>query len=85
MFVAGLAGLAQEQGDDEEKLRLAGAFHSMRITTGTDLVSYTINLPPGLEYETMEALTGEQAEWYRQGRAMGYDEAVAYALACCAP
>ncbi len=85
MFVAGLAGLAQEQGDDEEKLRLAGAFHGMRITTGTDLVSYTINLPPGLEYETVEALTGEQAEWYRQGRAMGYNEAVAYALACCAP
>jgi predicted ATPase/class 3 adenylate cyclase len=85
MFVAGLAGLAQERGDEEEKLRLAGAFHGMRITTGTDLVSYTINLPPGLEYETMEALTGDQAEWYRQGKAMGYDEAVAYALACCAP
>jgi predicted ATPase/class 3 adenylate cyclase len=85
MFVAGLAGLAQEQGDEEEKLRLAGAFHSMRITTGTDLVTYTINLPPGLEYETMEALTGEHAEWYRQGKAMGYDEAVAYALACCSP
>jgi predicted ATPase len=85
MFVAGLAGLAQEQGDEEEKLRLAGAFHSMRITTGTDLVTYTINLPRGLEYETMEALTGEHAEWYRQGKAMGYDEAVAYALACCSP
>jgi tetratricopeptide (TPR) repeat protein len=84
MFVAALAGLAQERGDDEEKLRLAGAFHGMRITTGTDLVSYTVNLPPGLEYETVEALTGEQASWYRQGRAMGYDEAVTYALACCA-
>jgi tetratricopeptide (TPR) repeat protein len=85
MFLSALAGLARNRGDDEETLRLAGAFHNLRITTGTDLVSYTINLPPGLEYETMEALTGERADFYHQGTAMGYDEAVAYALACCGP
>jgi hypothetical protein len=34
----------------------------------------------GYEFETLEALTGEAAIPYREGRAMSLDQGVAYAL-----
>lgn len=80
MFIALAAAVAQSLGDTERTRRLAGAFHGLRITSGTEIVRSDINKIEGLEFETLEALSGEAAIPYREGRAMGFDLAVAYAL-----
>lgn len=80
LLLASAAGLAQDLGHRERSQRLAGAFHGLRITSGTEIVISSINLIEGLEFETLEALTGEEAIPYREGRAMDLDQAVAYAL-----
>ena len=80
MFIALMAGTALELGDLERTRRLAGAFHGLRITSGTEIVRNDINAIEGLEFEPLEALTGEAAIPYREGRAMDFDQAVAYAL-----
>jgi predicted ATPase/class 3 adenylate cyclase len=81
LFIAAAAGTAKALGDEERTTRLAGAFHGLRITSGTEIVRSDINQIEGLEFETLEALIGEAAIPYREGRAMGFDQAVAYALA----
>jgi predicted ATPase len=81
LLLASIAGLAQDLGDRPRALRLAGAFHRLRISSGTEIVRSEINRVAGLEYETMEALTGEDAILYREGQAMSLEQAVAYALA----
>ncbi len=55
--------------------------HGLRITSGTDLVSHDLNQVQGLEFETLEELTGDLGAAYREGRSMDFDQAVAYALA----
>jgi hypothetical protein len=81
LLLASLAGLALALGDRRRALRLAGAFHRLRITTGTEIVRSELNRIEGLEYETLEALTGEEGIDYREGQAMSLEQAVAYALA----
>jgi predicted ATPase/class 3 adenylate cyclase len=81
LLLASIAGLAQDLGDRPRALRLAGAFHRLRISSGTEIVRSEINRVAGLEYETLEALTGEEAIQYREGQAMTLEQAVAYALA----
>ena len=81
LLTAALAGLAQALGDRPRALRLAGAFHRLRIQSGTEIVSSEINRVEGLEYDTLEALTGQDAIHYREGQAMTLEQAVAYALA----
>ncbi|HSO50420.1 MAG TPA: tetratricopeptide repeat protein, partial [Acidimicrobiia bacterium] len=81
LFIAGIAGVAQGLGDMQRAARLAGAFTTLRITSGTDLVDYETNQVSGLDFESLEALTGDLALAYRNGRAMGFDQAVTYALA----
>jgi len=81
LFLAGIAGLALEEGDRERAVRLAGAFHGLRITSGTDLVSHDLAQVQGLEFETLEELTGDLGAAYRAGSSMDFDQAVAYALA----
>jgi len=81
IFIAGLAAVAQDLGDQERAERLAGAFTTLQITSGTDLVSHELNRVAGLDYDTLEALTGDSAVPYREGRAMDFDQAVAYAMA----
>jgi predicted ATPase/class 3 adenylate cyclase len=81
LLLASMAGLAQDLGDRPRALRLAGAFHRLRITSGTEIVRSEINRIPGLEYETLEALSGEEAIHYREGHAMTFEQAVAYGLA----
>ncbi|MGA8038910.1 MAG: hypothetical protein WCA93_02270, partial [Acidimicrobiia bacterium] len=80
MFIAVAAGLAKDLGDMMRAYRLAGAFHGLRITSGVDIVRFDTNQIDGLEFETLESITGEPALVYRQGREMSIDEAVAYAL-----
>jgi predicted ATPase/class 3 adenylate cyclase len=81
LFIAQLAGVANGLGDVSRARRLVGAFTSLQITSGTDLVAIDANQVPGMEIASLEALTGDAAIPYREGRAMGFDEAVAYALA----
>jgi predicted ATPase/class 3 adenylate cyclase len=81
LLIASAAGLAITLGDHSRALRLAGAFHGLRITSGTEIVRSEINRIEGLEFERLEALAGEEAIPYREGRAMDFDHAVAYALA----
>jgi hypothetical protein len=81
IFIATIAAVAQDLGDHQRAQRLAGAFTTLQISSGTDLVSHELNRVAGLDYETLEALTGDPAIPYREGRALGFDEAVAYALA----
>ena len=80
LLLAGCAGLALVLGDRERAYRLAGAFHGLRISSGTEIVLNEMNRIEALDYETMEGLTGEAAIPYREGRAMSLEAAVAYAL-----
>jgi tetratricopeptide (TPR) repeat protein len=81
LLLAAAAGLALKLGDRERAYRLAGAFHGLRITSGTEIVRNELNRIEGLDYDVLEALSGEDAIPYREGRAMSFDSAVAYALA----
>jgi hypothetical protein len=81
LLVAAIAGLALALGDRPRALRLAGAFHRLRILSGTEIVRSEINRVEGLEYEMLEALTGEEAIQYREGQALTLEQTVAYALA----
>jgi tetratricopeptide (TPR) repeat protein len=81
LFLANLAAVAKGLGDNGRAERLAGAFNTLRISSGVDIVDLDINQIQGLEYKELEALIGDRAVPYREGRAMGFDQAVAYALA----
>jgi predicted ATPase/class 3 adenylate cyclase len=81
LLTAAIAGLALALGDRPRAMRLAGAFHRLRITSGTEIVRSEINRVEGLEYETLEALTGEDAIHYREGQALTLEQTIAYALA----
>jgi tetratricopeptide (TPR) repeat protein len=81
LLLASIAGLALALGDRRRALRLAGAFHRLRITTGTEIVRSELNRIEGLDYDTLEALSGEESIDYREGQAMSLEQAVAYALA----
>jgi predicted ATPase/class 3 adenylate cyclase len=81
LLVAAIAGLALALGDRPRALRLAGAFHRLRIISGTEIVRSEINRVEGLEYEMLEALTGDEAIQYREGQALTLEQTVAYALA----
>ncbi len=75
------AGMAIDLGDPIRAHRLAGAFHGLRITSGTDLATVDYNLILGLEFETLESLPdGELKDAYREGKAMTYQDAIDYAL-----
>jgi tetratricopeptide (TPR) repeat protein len=80
LLLAAAAALAGELGYPGRAHRLAGAFHSLRITSGTDIVRNDLNQVDGLEYETLESLSGEEAIPYREGMAMSLEDAVDYAL-----
>ena len=80
LLLAACAGLALVLGDRDRAHRLAGAFHGLRISSGTEIVLNELNRIEALDYETMEAQTGEAAIPYREGRAMSLEAAVAYAL-----
>lgn len=81
LLLAACGGLALLLGDRDRAHRLAGAFHGLRISSGTEIVLNEMNRIEALDFETMEALTGEEAIPYREGRAMSLESAVAYALA----
>jgi predicted ATPase/class 3 adenylate cyclase len=80
LLLAVAAAIAKAMGDEERGLRLAGAFHGLRLASGTEIVVAEANRIEGFEFETLEALTGEAAIPYREGRAMSLDQAVTYAL-----
>jgi hypothetical protein len=75
------AGVARDLGDTERAHRLIGASQSLAAISGTEIVRNELNIIEGLEFETLEALSGEVAIPYREGRAMGLDQSIAYALA----
>ncbi len=72
--------MAKAMGHEERAIQLAGGFHRLRASSGTDLVSYEINQVPGLELETLESLTGDFGEAFRRGQEMDLEEAIAFAL-----
>jgi hypothetical protein len=80
LFLSSFAGLAKAEGDMERAVQLAGGFHRLQASSGTDLVAVDINRVPGLEIDTLEALTGELAESYRRGQRMTLEESVTFAL-----
>ena len=67
-------------GEEERAITLAGAFHRLRVSSGTDLVTVDLNQVGGLELETLEGLTGELGEAFRRGQRMDLDTAIAFAL-----
>jgi hypothetical protein len=82
LFIASIAAVAEAFGDVVRTARLTGAYHTLQITSGTDIVDYETNqLTAGLKPEILENLTGELADAYQEGRAMDLDTAIAYALA----
>jgi predicted ATPase/class 3 adenylate cyclase len=81
LFFALIAQIAMESGELDRAYRLAGAAWESRDRTGVDLISVEANqLAGGLQLEELEALTGEYAEAYREGRAMTSDQAIEYAF-----
>lgn len=80
MFVMLFAWVAHELGDRERAVRLAGSAYRLRDRTGVDIMSIEANRIEGMQLEDMEALEGDLAVAYAEGRTMGYDEAVACAL-----
>lgn len=80
MFLAVAAGVAKAMGDAPRAARLGGAFHGLRMVSGTDLVNHAANRVEGLGLETLEALTGSLRDAYLEGRAMDLNTAIAYAL-----
>ncbi len=81
LFLAQIAAVAKGFGDIVRAERLVGAFTTLRIASGTDLVDIEINQIEGIEISRLETLTGDASVPYREGRAMSFDEAVAYTLA----
>jgi hypothetical protein len=72
--------IADVRGDRERATRLAGVAYGLRDLSGLDLISVDINQETTIAEAELDALEGEQAEAYQQGRAMRYDEALAYLL-----
>jgi len=81
LTLAAAAGIALDLGDVARARRLAGASQGLAMTSGTGIVRNDLNTIEGLEFETLEALIGEEAIPYREGRAMSLDHALEYLLA----
>jgi tetratricopeptide (TPR) repeat protein len=80
LFLMGFAAMALGSGDRDRAVRLAGAAWAFGDRSGIDLISIRANRVEGLERETLEALDGDLAAAYQEGRRLSYDEAVEYAL-----
>jgi tetratricopeptide (TPR) repeat protein len=80
LFVMAFAALALDTGDEMRAFRLAGAAFAAADRSGIDLISVSASRIEGMERETLEAVTDERADAYREGAAMSYDQAVDYAL-----
>jgi tetratricopeptide (TPR) repeat protein len=80
MFMALFGWVSFQRDDRIRAVTLAGAAYALRDHSGVDLMSIEANRIEGMSIEDMEALDGEDAIAYERGRAMGYDEAVAFAL-----
>jgi len=76
----GFAAMAVGSGDRDRAVRLAGAAWAFGDRSGIDLISIRANRVEGLERETLEALDGDPAAAYQEGRRFSYDQAVEYAL-----
>jgi tetratricopeptide (TPR) repeat protein len=77
---ASAAAIAYQSGDLLRAYRLSGSVATLVEESGTELVGQAFNIVEGLEPETLAALTGRDREAYEEGRAMSYEETVAYAL-----
>jgi tetratricopeptide (TPR) repeat protein len=80
LFLAAFASLAIATGDEARAARLAGAMTGLRDETGTELVSVVMFPVSGVDQATLDALAGEFAAAYAEGRSMTAVDAVAYAL-----
>lgn len=80
LHLSALSSLAKEQDNMTRAVTLAGAMHQLRLKSGSDIASLDINVVGGLEFETLEDLTGELANAYQRGKAMDLASAVRYAL-----
>ena len=81
LFLSASAGVAKAMGDEKRAVRLAGAYHGFRVTSGADLVVVDINQIDGLDYDTLESLGGELGDAYREGKRMSIREAIDYGMA----
>jgi predicted ATPase len=80
LHLSALSSLAKQRGDMTRAVTLAGAMHQLRLKSGSDIASAEINVVEGLEYETLEELTGDLAAAYQAGKGMDLAGAVRYAL-----
>jgi len=80
MFAGILAMIAGQRGDRDRAIRLAGVAYGLRDLSGLDLISIAVNQETTFAETELDTLEGEMAEVYQQGRAMRYDEALAYLL-----
>jgi hypothetical protein len=75
-----MAATALDLGDPERAYRLVGVADSLRKSSGVDIVGLEFNKVEGLDFETLGALTGANAQALDEGRRLGVQQAVAYAL-----
>ena len=80
MFAGIFAMIAGQRDDRERAIRLAGVAYGLRDLSGLDIISIAVNQETTFAEADLDALEGEMAEVYQQGRAMRYDEALAYLL-----
>ncbi len=74
------AALALARGEPARAYRLAGAAWALRDRSGLDIISIPQIEMDGLQLATVEALTGADAEAYREGRKLSVAQAVRQAL-----
>jgi predicted ATPase/class 3 adenylate cyclase len=77
MFLAGYAGAAFDSGDEERAKRLIGAAYGLSDATGVIILRADANqLDEGLSFEHLEALEGDEAAPYQEGKQMSMEDAV---------
>lgn len=74
LHLSALASVAKERDDMPRAVTLAGAIHKLSLESGSE------NVVEGLEYETLEEMTGNLGTAYERGKGMDMSAAVAYAL-----
>ena len=76
-----MGGVARDLGDMARCYRLVGVVDALRHTSGVDIVGIEINSIEGIDLDGLDELTGDERTALEEGRRMGLQDAIEYALA----
>ena len=81
MVMFQMGGVARDLGDMARCYRLVGVVDALRHTSGVDIVGIEINSIEGIDLDGLDELTGDERTALEEGRRMGLQDAIEYALA----